>query len=121
MSKPVMTADKNMTVKEAVDIMDKHDFGSMPITENGWPIGIVTERDLLRRLLAKELTTNSKLKKIMTEDVVTINHDSDIVEASRLMSENNFRRLLVVKDKKVVGIATAKDVMEVLSDKNGKR
>ena len=120
MSQPVITATKDMTVKEAVDIMDKHDFGSMPIVKNDWPIGIVTERDLLRKIFAKELTTNSKISDIMTENVVTINYDADLMEASRLMSENNFRRLIVVKNKKVVGIATAKDVMEILSDKNGK-
>jgi CBS domain-containing protein len=55
------------------------------------------------------------VSEIMTKNPITVNYDSSILEVTRLMSENGFRRLIVVKNKKVVGIVTAKDVIEVLS------
>ena len=121
MSRPVITANKDMTIKEAVKIMDENNFGSIPVIDNNGPIGIITERDVLRRVLAKDLNHKLNVAEIMTKEVVTIPYDADLEEVSRLMSENNFRRLIVVKEKEVVGIVTAKDVMEILSDKNGKR
>jgi CBS domain-containing protein len=86
------------------------------LLRNGKPIGIVTERDILRRVAAKDIDMDkSKIEDIMTKNPVTINHDASILEATRLMSENNFRRLLVVKGGKLVGVVTAKDVIEVMS------
>ncbi len=119
MSKPVVTGNKDMTIAEAVRIMDEHNFGCLPIVSGDMPIGIVTERDILRKVAAKNIDLNSKVEEIMSKDIVTIPFDSEISRAISLMSENNFRRLVVVKENKVVGIITAKDIMEVLSDKNG--
>lgn len=116
MSKPVISTTSDKTIKEAVDIMNKENIGDLAIIDNGKLKGIITERDILRRVVAKNIDVEkTKVTEIMTKDVITLNHDSSILEVTRLMSENNFRRLLVVKNKKVVGIVTAKDVIEVLS------
>jgi CBS domain-containing protein len=116
MSKPVKSVTKDLTVRKAIKMMDEGNFGVLPVVENGKPIGIVTERDILRRVAAKDIDMDkSKIEDIMTKNPVTINHDASILEATRLMSENNFRRLLVVKGGKLVGVVTAKDVIEVMS------
>lgn len=116
MSKPVKSVTKDLTVRKAIKLMDEGNFGVLPVVENGKPIGIVTERDILRRVAAKDIDMDkSKVEDIMTKNPVTINHDASILEATRLMSENNFRRLLVVKGGKLVGVVTAKDVIEVMS------
>lgn len=115
MSKPVKRVSKDLTVRQAIKIMDENNIGVLPVVENDTPIGVVTERDILRRVVAKQLDLENAVEKIMTKNPVTINHDASILEATRLMSENNFRRLLVVKGGKLIGVVTAKDVIEVMS------
>ncbi len=116
MSKPVKSINQNATVREAIKLMDEHNIGVLPVVEKDKPIGVITERDILRRVVAKDVDTDKKhAKDIMTKNPVTIEHDASILEATRLMSENNFRRLLVVEKGKLVGIVTAKDVIEVMS------
>ncbi|NTV23400.1 MAG: CBS domain-containing protein [Nanoarchaeota archaeon] len=116
MSKPVKTITKDATIRHAIKLMDESNIGVLPVVENDKPIGVITERDIIRRVIAKNLDMDRKTAAdVMTKNPVTINHDVSILEATRLMSENNFRRLLVVKDGKLVGIVTAKDVIEVMS------
>ncbi len=116
MSKPVRIISKKDTLKKAVHVMDEHNIGVLAIVENEKPVGVLTERDILRRVVAKGLDLEeSKVEDVMTKNPVTIESESSILEATRMMSENNFRRLLVVKKGKLVGLITAKDVIEVLS------
>lgn len=89
---------KSLSVEEAIKIMDEHNIGVLPVVENDKPVGVITERDILRRVVARKLNTKEKtVVDIMTKNPVTIEFDASILEATRLMSENNFRRLLVVK------------------------
>ena len=116
MSKPVVTSSSDETLKKAISLMDEENIGVLPIVDNGKLRGILTERDILRRVVAKNVNTETmKVVDVMTKDPVTVNHDSSILEVTRLMSENNFRRLIVMKHSKVVGIVTAKDVIKVVS------
>jgi CBS domain-containing protein len=116
MSKPVKRVSKDISVREAVKIMDENNIGVLPVTEKDVPIGVITERDILRRVTAKQIDLDkSRVEDIMTKNPVTIEHSASILEATRMMSENNFRRLLVVKNGKLVGVVTAKDVIEVMS------
>ena len=116
MSKPVRSVKKTLSVEDAIKMMDEHNIGVLPVADNDKPIGVITERDILRRVVAKKMDIKNKtVADIMTKNPVTIEHDASILEATRLMSENNFRRLLVVKNGKLVGVVTAKDVIEVLS------
>jgi len=116
MSKPVKSVSKDMNLKDAIHMMDENNIGVLPVTENNTPVGVMTERDILRKVVAKGANIeNMTVEDIMTKNPVTIDSDSSILEATRLMSENNFRRLLVVKNSKLVGLVTAKDIIEVLS------
>lgn len=116
MSKPVSTISKNVPIFEVVKIMDKHNIGCVAVVENEKPIGIVTERDIIRRVVApKKDLEKTKVADIMTKDPMTVHHDASILEVTRIMSENNFRRVLVVKNGKLVGIVTAKDIIGLTS------
>jgi CBS domain-containing protein len=116
MSKPVRRVTKDISLRKAIKLMDENNIGVLPIVENDKPIGVITERDILRRVVAKGLDLDKKtVEDIMTKNPITIEHDASILEVTRLMSENNFRRLLVVKSGKLVGVVTAKDVIEVMS------
>jgi CBS domain-containing protein len=116
MSKPVKKVTKDLSVRKAIQLMDEGNIGVLPVVENDKPIGIVTERDILRRVAARDIDMDkTTVESIMTKNPITINNDASILEATRLMSENNFRRLLVVKGGKLIGVVTAKDVIEVMS------
>ena len=117
MSKPVRSVKPDMPLKDAIAMMDQNNIGGLPVVEkNDKPVGVITERDILRRVCAKGVNIEkSKVSDIMTKNPVTVDHTASILEVTRLMSENNFRRLLVVKNGKLIGVITAKDVIEVLS------
>ncbi|MBD3202702.1 CBS domain-containing protein [Candidatus Woesearchaeota archaeon] len=116
MSKPVITVSKDASIFEAVKLMDNHNIGDVPIVEDDKPVGIITERDILRKVVRKEIDIhNTKVTKIMTKNPVTVSHKASLLEVTRIMSKNNFRRLLVVKKKKLIGIVTAKDIITMMS------
>jgi CBS domain-containing protein len=119
MTKEVKTAKESQTVKAVAKIMADKDIGSVVIvkgTEPDRPIGIITERDLVRVAGNTEvLTLQIPVRDIMSKPVVTINTNSSIKDAIQSMELNNFRRLPVVdKEKKMVGIVTDKDIFRAI-------
>lgn len=116
MSKTVVTVTMDTTVFAAVKLMDDHNIGALPVVENHVPIGILTERDVIRRAVAKEINMHkTKVGDIMTKDPITVDCDTSILKVSRIMSENNFRRVIVTKSGKLAGIVTAKDIINITS------
>jgi CBS domain-containing protein len=119
MTKEVKTAKESQTVKAAARIMTEKDIGSLVIvkgTEPDRPVGIITERDLVRVVGTTDTSTlQMPLRDIMSKPVVTIEASSSIKDAIQSMELNNFRRLPVVdREKKMVGIVTDKDIFKVI-------
>src|SRR3989338_9574788 len=99
------------SVSEAVRIMDEKSIGSALIEENRRVIGIVTERDILRKIVAKGKNPDKvKVKDIMNNPVITIDANEDISEASKIMDEKRIRRLIVVENGQIVGKITANSI-----------
>jgi CBS domain-containing protein len=109
MNKEVITITVDKTVFEAANLMDSKEIGCLIIVEDETPVGIVTERDLVRRIIAKKLPYDIKVSQIMTSKLVTVDPAVSLKDAARLMSTNKIRRLIVVKQNKLVGIAVASD------------
>jgi len=88
MSSPVVTIGENEASNKVAAVMDKNDFGCVIVTNSaGNPIGIITERDLVKRVLAKNLKPDAaKAKEIMTTPLVTIGPEASITEAARQMN-----------------------------------
>src|SRR3989338_2718107 len=97
------------SVSEAARIMDEKSIGSALIEENGRVIGIMTERDILRKIVAKGKNPD-KVKDIMNNPVITIDANEDISEASKIMDEKRIRRLIVVENGQIVGKITANSI-----------
>ena len=114
MTKNVVTVGVNQTVSEAAELMASNGVSCLIILEGEAPIGIVTERDIVRRIVAQKLSYETKTSEIMTNNLVTVDPDTSIKEAARLMSTNNIRRLPVVKQNKLVGIVVAADFVRNL-------
>lgn len=115
MSSPVITVDEDDNIKEVAKLMEAQRLGCIIVTDkDNRPIGIITERDLVVRVLAKNKTP-SKLtaKSVMTTPLVTIRPGETLVNAARQMSRLNLRRLGVFYKGDFVGIISSKDVLAV--------
>jgi len=114
MVREVITVDENSSVKEAVDIMNEFQIGSLIVLEKGKAKGIVTERDFLRRVTAEAKDImNTKVKEIMTTPLVAVEPGTDLEEAMKLMFKNKIKKLAVVDSNKLVGIVTLTDIARV--------
>ncbi len=118
MSSPVITMDEDAASNLAAAAMDKNDLGCIIVVNKaGQSIGIITERDLVVRVLSKNLKPDTvKAKQIMTTPLVTIEPDATISEAARRMNRLDIRRLGVIYKGNLVGIITAKDVLGVMPE-----
>jgi CBS domain-containing protein len=115
MSNPVITIDQEADIFEAAQLMDKNDVGCIVVIDkNGKPAGIITERDMITRVLAKNILANKiKAKKVMTSPLITISPDETLTEAARKMSRLNVRRLGVVYKGNLEGLVSSKDILAV--------
>ena len=118
MSSPVVTLDENAPSNKVATIMDENDLGCVIITnEAGRPVGIITERDLVIRVLSKNLVPDAvKAKEIATSPLVTIQPDATISDAARRMSRLDIRRLGVVYKGNLVGVISSKDILGVMPE-----
>ncbi|MEM3769856.1 MAG: CBS domain-containing protein [Candidatus Bathyarchaeia archaeon] len=118
MSSPVITVEEDATANRVAELMDKHGLGCIIVTsKEGKPIGIITERDLVTRVLAKNVKPDTlKAKDVMTTPLITIEPDETISEAARKMSRLNIRRLGVIYRGQLIGILSSKDILAVMPE-----
>ncbi len=112
MTKDVIVADPDYTVLDAAKKMAGRRIGGLVVIRAGRPIGLVTERDILWKVTAKERNPRKvRVRDIMTSPVVTIAPLSTLRAAARIMVGHNVRRLVVTRLDHVEGIVTARDVV----------
>jgi CBS domain-containing protein len=112
------TVSPNDTIQNAARIMRDEDTGAVPVVENGRPVGMVTDRDIVVRAVANgEL--NRPVRDVVSGNVVTARPDMSTKEAAELMSEHQIRRLPVVENECLVGIVSLGDL--AVKDANDKR
>ncbi len=111
MQKEVPTIEDAATIAEAAKMMVQTDRGVLVVLSHGQPVGIVTEHDFVHKVLAKDIDASKvKVEKIMSQPLVTVDPDADLLQASKLMREKNIRRLPVVKDGIIYGVVTSRDI-----------
>jgi len=118
MTSPVVTTEEEAPSNKVALLMDENDVGCVVVTnKEGKPLGIITERDLVIRVLAKNLkpdTINSR--EIMTSPLVTIEPEATINEAAKRMNRLGIRRLGVLYKGNLVGIISSKDILNVMPE-----
>ena len=112
MTKSVKTIEPDSTIQEAADTMSKSSVGSLIVVRKGELMGILTERDILTKVVAKS-TAGSKVhvKDIMTKEVVMIEPDTDIEDAAEIMVKKQIKKLPVVHNNQLIGIVTSMDIV----------
>lgn len=128
MSSPLITVKENTCIPMVAKIMEHFKIGCVVVTgEEGEPLGIITERDLVVRILTKisdsrfiKLVVGEDVNvdgltagKIMSSPIITISPDETLVEAARRMRKHNVRRLVVANKGKSIGIITNKDILVI--------
>lgn len=115
MSSPVITVGEKETVDKVAQFMEMQRLGCIIVTDkDGRPVGIITERDLVTRVLAKnKLPSKLLAKEVMTSPLITVNPDETLSNVARQMSRLNIRRLGVVYKGDLVGVISSKDVLAI--------
>ena len=114
MNEKVITIEPNATVREAAKIMTKYRIGSLLVMEDEKLLGIVTELDILWKVVAEGRDPETTLvNEIMSKEIVTIKPDQTLEEAAQIMVEKRIKKLPVVENDKVVGIITATDLISI--------
>ncbi len=112
MTRPVITAEAELNIFSAAKRMATANVGSLIVVSKKKPIGILTERDLVRKIVAQAADPKSvKVSEIMSTPIVTISPDASLREAAGLMLKSGLKRLPVISDGKLVGIITDTDLV----------
>lgn len=115
MKKNVITVESNDSIKEAAKKMSDAGIGSIIITKDKSAIGILTERDFVRRVYAKEVPLLSPVSEVMSKPLITIEPSETVWDLSELMKTKNIHKVAVVENDILVGIVTNTDIVSMAS------
>jgi CBS domain-containing protein len=104
------TVSPEDSIQNAARIMRDLDTGVVPVVENGRPVGLVTDRDIVVRAVAEDGQLNRPVREIVSGAVVSASPEMSTREAAELMSEHQVRRLPVVENERLVGIVSIGDL-----------
>jgi len=111
MVKEVITIDETSTVKKAANTMNKYEIGCLIVTRNRKAVGILTERDLLKRVVSQgKSAARTKVSTVMSRPIIVVEPDMDLEEAARLMFKLKVKKLPVVDRGRLVGLVTLTDI-----------
>lgn len=112
MTKNVMTIESSTPAKKAAELMERHDIGCLIVMNEGKPVGIVTERDMLKRVLLQFRDPRiTRVSDIMSTPLIASNPETELREALRLMNERRIKKLPIVQDGLLIGLLTLTDVV----------
>ena len=118
MTRDVRACEPNATVAEAAKVMAREDVGPVPIVEDGRLVGIVTDRDIVVRVVAEGRDPNATtVREIASTELVTVSPDDALDDALNRLAERQVRRLPVVEGERLVGIVAQADIARLGKDK----
>jgi CBS domain-containing protein len=107
----VVTIEPATSIVDAARLMIQEEKGPLPVVEGESPVAMVTDRDIIARVVSEGRDPNSvKVEDIATHELVTIGPDQDVNEARQLMAQHELDRILVVEDDRLVGIISEADI-----------
>lgn len=110
MTTDVVTVGPDDRVRDALQAMIDHDFGSIVVAEEGRPVGVFTERDVTRRVLTDAGLLEHRVRDLMSAPPITVQPGDQVVDVFELMNGKGIRRLPVVEGDRLVGIVTEGDL-----------
>ena len=115
MTKNVISIDSSKTVKDAAEMMKDANVGSIVITKESVPVGILTERDFVKRVVGKDKATSTPVSEVMTQPITVVGPDETVWDVAEIMRTKGIHKVPVHDGKKLVGIFTATDLVRLCS------
>lgn len=116
MKSPVITIDSESPVTEVAKVMAKHRIGGIVVTIEGKPRAMVTERDILEKVVATGSdASKTPVRRIMSKPLITASEDLSIIEAIMLMRRKKVRRLPILEEGRLIGIVTERDLLKAIA------
>jgi len=107
----VVSVPEKATVRKAAELMNKHEIGCLVVVKKGKPVGIVTETDMVRRVvLGSADPEETNVAEIMSGPIVVGNPQMDVDEATTIMRERKITKLPIVEKGRLVGLITTTDI-----------
>ena len=116
MNKSLITVENDDTIRLAIKKMVHGEFGAVVVTENDKPIGILTERDILKSIANEMMEPENKVEIIMSTPLIAVNSSTSLGEAAKVMLTNNIRRLMVKENAEYVGIISQRELQRFITD-----
>ena len=117
MNKSIISVDKDDTIRIAVNKMVHGEIGAVIVTEKDKPVGILTERDILKFIAKEKIDLdNNKVESIMSTPLISVDSSSNLEEAAGVMLTNNIRRLMIKEKDKYVGIISQRELQRFISE-----
>jgi len=118
MEKNVITIDHTKNALDASIILKEKEISFLVILKEGKPEGIISERDIVRKIAAKDIKSSQiQLEEIMSKNFKWVEPETEVEHAVQKRLNNNIRRLIVLEDEKLVGVITQTNLAEVLRSK----
>jgi signal-transduction protein with cAMP-binding, CBS, and nucleotidyltransferase domain len=115
MKKKVISIDETKTIKEAASIMNEAKIGSIIITKDDIPVGILTERDFVTKIAVEEIPLSVSLSQVMIKPLLVVAPNQTVWEAAEIMKNMQVHRLAVQEGSKIIGMVTTTDLIKICS------
>ncbi len=115
MNTNVISLDGTKTIKEAAFMMNEAKIGSIIITKDDIPVGILTERDFVTKIAVEEIPLSVSLSEVMIKPLLVVNPNQTVWEAAEIMKNMQVHRLVVQEGNKIIGMVTTTDLVKICS------
>jgi len=115
MKRDIAMVGPDDSLKNAVGIMASRNIGCVVVVDKNRPLGIITERDLVRKVLSKNIhSSEAKVKDVMTTGLISLDSGKTVQDAVDVLEKNNIKKLPVIEHGKLIGIVTMTDLLKSL-------
>lgn len=118
MTKKIIHIKIDEKISNACKKMLEFDIGFLPVSKNSKVIGVITDRDIATKTFSNTTNLNVKVEDYITRNIISCNINASIEDALFIMRKNHVKRLLVLDDKKIVGIVSLSDIIHHFKDNN---
>ena len=116
MNKSIISVDRDDSIRMAVKKMVHGGIGAVIVTEKDKPVGILTERDILKFLANEKMDLDNKVENIMSAPLISVDSSSSLEEAANVMLTNNIRRLIIKEKDEYVGIISQRELQQFITE-----
>jgi CBS domain-containing protein len=116
LNKSIISIDKDDAIRMAVKKMVHGGIGAVIVTEKDKPVGILTERDILKFIANEKMDLDNKMENIMSAPLISVHSSSSLEEAANVMLTNNIRRLIIKEKDEYVGIISQRELQRFITD-----